>query len=493
MRHSIKFLLGDQIRELRSVDPTLTVLDYLRQSEHRIGTKEGCAEGDCGACTVVIARLQDDTLRYQAVNACIMLAPALDGCQLLSVEDLRGADGTLHPIQRAMVQEHASQCGFCTPGLVMSLFALYHSHDPNQPPDLDHINDTLAGNLCRCTGYGPIIAAARKMHDLSQGPDRFEHDRQATIARLQSIQDDKTIAIESPDGRTFYAPATTDDLAELLIERPDAVLVAGATDVGLWVTKQMRKLDRVIYLGRVAGLKDIVETGSAIEIGAMASYAGAAPVIARHYPDFGEIIRRIGSTQIRNLGTIGGNIANGSPIGDSSPPLIALGATLCLRRGAERRRMPIEDFFIAYGQQDLRPGEFLEKIIVPKPANDARLGCYKISKRFDQDISAVLGAFHVVVRAGHVVDARIAFGGMAPTPQRALRAEAALIGKPWDAATVEQAMQALRHDFTPIDDMRASAGYRMQVARNLLMKLFVETTESGVPTRIIETREIARG
>ena len=489
MRNSIKFLLGDQPRELEGVDPTLTVLDYLRQTERRAGTKEGCAEGDCGACTVVVGTPVDERIQYRAVNACIMLAVSLDGCQLLTVEDLAIADGTLHPVQQAMVTSHGSQCGFCTPGFVMSLFALYHESE--EAPEVEEVNDALAGNLCRCTGYGPIITAARTMHDLADGPDRFAQKAEATLKALRDRSDEETIHIQGPDGRALYAPATVDALADLLAEHPDATLVAGATDVGLWITKDFRKLDPVIHMGRIAALSGIRDTDAGLEIGALTTYSDAADAIAALYPDFGEVIRRTGSVPVRNAGTIGGNIANGSPIGDTLPPLIAAGATLILRRGKTRRSLALEKFFIEYGKQDLRPGEFVEAVILPKPAPGTHLYCYKISKRFDQDISAVLGAFSLKIKDGKVDVVRIAYGGMAATPRRAAAAEAALIGKDWTRETVEQAAAALEKDFAPIDDMRASAAYRMKVAGNLLMKAYLESQGDGAETRIILSREPA--
>jgi xanthine dehydrogenase small subunit len=299
------------------------------------------------------------------------------------------------------------------------------------------------------------------------------------------LADEETIHIEGPDGRVLYAPASVDALADLLAEHPEATLVAGATDVGLWITKALRKLDTVIWLGRVAALRGIRDTDAGLEIGAMTSYTDAAEAIAALYPDFGEVIRRIGSVQVRNAGTIGGNIANGSPIGDMLPPLIAAGATLILRQGKTRRSLTLENFFIGYGKQDLKPGEFVEAVILPKPAADTRLYCYKISKRFDQDISAVLGAFSLKIVGGNVAAARIAYGGMAATPKRAAAAEAALLGKDWTREAVEQAIAALAGDFTPLDDMRASARYRMQVAGNLLLKAWLESQGDTADTRIM--------
>jgi xanthine dehydrogenase small subunit len=495
MRDTVRFLLGSELKELREVDPTMTVLDWLRNFERRVGTKEGCAEGDCGACTVALGRLRDGRVQYQAVNACILFVGQLDGCQLLTVENLKGPGGAPHPVQQALVECHASQCGFCTPGFAMSLFVLYEND-----PKADHsdtalseqrVDDALAGNLCRCTGYAPIVAAAHRMLQLSRGePDRLASERPDTLARLEALQDDATVAVGG-GGRRFYAPGTVDDLASLLIEHPEACIVAGASDVGLWVTKNLRVLDPIIYVGRVRELKEIVDTGEALEIGAAVTYADATPALAALYPDLGEMFRRLGGEQVRNVGTIGGNIANGSPIGDSPPALIAAGARLVLRRGEERRELPLEDFFIDYGKQDRAPSEFVEKVIVPKPAHGLRFRAYKISKRFDQDISSVLGAFAIRLEDGKVESVRIAYGGMAATPKRARHAEDALEGQPWDETTAQAAMNALERDFTPITDWRASAAYRANVARNLLQRLLIETTDESAETRLVGDRSLA--
>jgi len=487
MRDCVRFLLGDELKEIRNVDPTMTVLDWLRLSERKVGTKEGCAEGDCGACTVVVGRLDGSDLRYEAVNACIRFVATLDGCQILTVEHLKAADGTLHPVQQAMVDCHGSQCGFCTPGFVMSMFALYQN-DPNPTPT--GIDDALAGNLCRCTGYTPIAAASQRMYEIADpATDRFAHARAAIAEGLKALRDDETVRV-GEGNRLFYAPATLEAFADLLAEHPEARIVSGATDVGPWVTKFQRILDVVIYTGRIQGFRDITDTGDALEIGAGATYTDIQAPITALYPDFGELIRRIGAVQVRNVGTIGGNIANGSPIGDSPPALIAAGATLVLRSASGRRSMPIEDFFIGYGKQDRQRDEFVEKVILPKPAPNARFRAYKITKRFDQDISAVCAAFSIRLDGGTVTEARIAFGGMAAIPKRAAHAEQALIGCPWTEATVRDAMAALRSDFTPLTDWRASAGYRMTVAANLLMKMYVETTDPDADTRLVGDRSL---
>jgi xanthine dehydrogenase small subunit len=488
MRERVRFLLGDAERAVGGIDPTMTVLDWLRTVERRTGTKEGCNEGDCGACTVALGRLEGGRVCYRAVNSCIQLVGMLDGCQLLTVEDLAAPDGTPHPVQSALVECHASQCGFCTPGFAMSLFTLFHE---DTPPDEQRIDDALAGNLCRCTGYAPIVAAGLRMRAQGAG-DRFAAGEAALAARLAALGDDETMVI-GQDGRRFYAPASVDALADLLLAHPDACIVAGATDVGLWITKQLRVLDPVIWLGRVEELQAIEDRGETLAIGAGVTYRDALRPLAALYPDLGELFRRLGGEQVRNAGTIGGNIANGSPIGDSPPALIALGARLVMRRGGAQRELALEDFFLDYGKQDRRPGEFVEAILLPKPAPGLRFRAYKIAKRFDQDISAVMAGFALQLADGHIAQARLAYGGMAATPKRARAAEAALLGRHWDEAAVDAAIAALAEDFKPITDMRASAAYRLQVAGNLLRRLHIETTEPSVATRLVGAPELAHG
>jgi xanthine dehydrogenase small subunit len=482
MRETLRFYLGDRSVEIASCDPTLTVLDWLRLDRRPTGSKEGCAEGDCGACTVVIGRLDKGALRYEAINSCIRFLATLDGCHLLTVEHLKGANGALHPVQQALVDCHGSQCGFCTPGFVMSLFAIWLNEDA---PSVSRIEDALAGNLCRCTGYQPIVAAAQAMYRLGdRAQDRFALDRNEIAAKLAALADAKTLSLGG-EGRRFLAPATTEALAELVIAHPDATLVAGATDVGLWVTKGLRRLDPVISLGRIEPLRTISDEGDHLRIGAMANHVDVRRALAAISPQLDELMRRFGGEQVRNAGTIGGNIANGSPIGDLPPALIALGARLVLRRGEARRTIPLEDFFLDYRKQDRRPGEFVEAVLVPKLEADALFHVSKISKRFDEDISALCGAF--LIRrdaAGVVTEARLAYGGMAGIPKRAEGAEAVLLGKPWNENAVAAAIAALSDDFTPLSDMRASAGYRLKVAGNLLLRFLIETTEAQTATRV---------
>jgi len=484
MRHTIGLMIGDSLREIRDLPPTMTVLDWLRIEEGRRGCKEGCGEGDCGACTVVVGDLEQGRLRYRAVNACIRFLATLDGKHLLTVEDLQGTDGRLHPVQQALVDCHGSQCGYCTPGFVMALYALYRE---GTRPDPARIDDSLAGNLCRCTGYGPIIAAAQAMHDL-EGPDPVQGRESEIIECLGSLKRDGMLDIEA-GGQRLMAPRSADEVAQTLLDHADAVLLSGGTDVGLWVTRQLRELGKVVYLGEAADLRSVDVDGLQIVIGANATLDDIHPVVTRHYPDFGEVLRRFGSVQVRNVATLCANVANGSPIGDSAPVLIALDAQVTIRRGKRRRRVAVEDFFIDYGVQDLQPGEFIESISIPLSGAGTVLKAYKISRRFDQDISAVCGAFSLTVSGGILADVRIGFGGMAATPVRARHAEAAMRGRAWTEETVERGVKAFASDVTPIDDLRASAEYRMLVAGNLLRKAFMESTADPERTRVLERRQ----
>jgi xanthine dehydrogenase small subunit len=480
-RAALRFRFRGADIALRQFSPRATVLDWLREDMGAKGTKEGCAEGDCGACTVVLARLRDDRLAYEPFNACILLLGQLDGAELITIEDL-AAGGELHPLQQAMVDAHASQCGFCTPGIVMSLFAAYHS---GQPATYAELCDQLAGNLCRCTGYRPIIAAA--LETCSGAPaDQFaamSEERTAALARL----DDHTDVFVGDEAAFFAAPASLDSLAALYARFPDATLVGGATDVGLWITKHLRDLERVIWLGRVAALNGVGASvaDGALSLGATLSLEEAAPLLGTIHPDLSELLRRFGSKQVRVSGTVGGNIANGSPIGDLAPALIALGGRVVLRRGDKTRALPLEDFFIAYGKQDREPGEFVLAVEAPRLAPHQRYRAFKVSKRFDEDISAVMLAVRIDLDGRRVLGARIACGGMAATPKRAENAERALAGANLDQpASWGAARAALSKDFIPLTDQRASAAYRMTVAANLLEKALVEISGAGAPTRI---------
>ena len=481
---AIRFIFGGDVVEVQDIDPNMTVLNWLRTRASSTGTKEGCAEGDCGACTVVLGELANesgtDRVAYRAVNACILFMPVLDGKQLIVVEDLRQPDGALHPVQQAMVDHHGSQCGFCTPGFVMSMFAMYRSEGK---PDRARVNDVIAGNLCRCTGYRPIVDAALASYDGGRS-DQFSRRERQAVKQLKSIAGDDTLALEGA-GRRYFAPASEDDLAELVKAQPDACLLAGGTDVGLWVTKHHQDLDTVIYLGGVADMSYVRETTRYLEIGAATTYTQALEAVASHYPDFGELFRRLGSVQIRNAGTIGGNVANGSPIGDTMPGLIALDATLVLRRGKRTRTLPLDQFYPGYRQTALQKGEYLSAIRVPRPRRGRHFHTYKISKRFDQDISAVCGAYCLEIAGGQVKKARVAYGGMAATPARAPECEAALTGIAWTEDAIPAAKRALARDFNPMDDMRATARYRMAVAQNLLHRLYLDIEDGGAPTALL--------
>lgn len=473
-RHAVRFLLGREAVALDDVRPTTTVLEWLRTHRRRTGTKEGCAEGDCGACTVLLGSADAaGHVRHEAINACLRLLPTLDGCQLLTVEDLAPEPDELHPVQAALVAAHGSQCGYCTPGFVMSLWTLWRR---GEPPSEARILDTLAGNLCRCTGYGPIIDAARHLHAT---PDpwraRQEAEEAALPDRLRHLQATGSLDY-SAGGVRFSAPARLDELAALAAAHPEATLLAGGTDIGLWITKQDRPLRHLIWTGKVPELHAVQVGVDEIRLGAAVTYSAAAGAVAALGEDAALLWRRIGSVPIRNAGTIGGNVANGSPIGDTPPMLMALGARLLLRHGEAARELPIERFFEAYGRQDRRPGEIVVGLAIPRPPPDAIFKVMKITKRFDQDIAAVCGAFLIRLdRQGRVAAARLAFGGLAGIPKRAGAAEAALIGRSWSEDGLAPAIAALAHDFTPLTDQRASAAYRLEVAGNLLRKALIES------------------
>ncbi|HEX2116036.1 MAG TPA: xanthine dehydrogenase small subunit [Alphaproteobacteria bacterium] len=480
MAEAIRFLLNGVPRAVSDIDPNTTVLEYLRVTERLCGTKEGCAEGDCGACTVVLAR-PDGTgrLAYEPVNSCIQLLPTVDGKHLITVEGLKAADGSLHPVQRAMVEAHGSQCGFCTPGFVMSLFALWHR---NKAPTREETLQALAGNLCRCTGYRPIIDAACATPDGSPS-DQFDATADATATALAALGRDRGLAYFA--GRNaFFAPRSLAELAEILRSYPNAVLLAGGTDLGLWITKQHRRFACIVSLGEVAELRRVERGATHLEIGAGASWSACADALAALHPSLEELLLRFASVQIRNAATIGGNIANASPIGDGPPPLIALGATVVLVGPQGEREVAVEDFFLAYRRTALRAGEIVARIRIPIPDPAMKFAVWKVSKRFDQDISAVCGAFALRFVDGHIASARIAFGGMAAIPARAKLAEAALAGEPWTLAAAQAAAAALDRDFVPITDMRASRDYRARVARNLLLRFYHETAGAAPETRV---------
>ncbi|MCC6196040.1 MAG: xanthine dehydrogenase small subunit [Burkholderiales bacterium] len=492
MPSPIRFLLNGEPVEAADVAPQTTLLAWLRDVRRLTGTKEGCAEGDCGACTVVLAEPLAGRLSWKPVNACIRLLPSVAGKAVFTVEALKEAGGALHPVQRALVDCHGSQCGFCTPGFVMSLFGLYKNA---YRPEVPVIEDALSGNLCRCTGYRGIVAAARAMYDAvpcegfracgvaADGSRVVSQEEERLAADAAALADAGTFLYEAA-GRHWWAPRTVDALAATLIDNPHARIVAGATDVGLWVTKHLEDIGDIVYTGDVDELRAIRETDTHLVIGAAATLTDAFAALDATWPELHEAWARFASVPIRNSGTLGGNVANGSPIGDSMPALLALGAAVVLRRGSAVRELPLEDFYLGYRKSALQPSEFVVEVRVPQRRPDLLLRAYKASKRYDQDISAVFVCFALTLDGNVIANARIGCGGVAPVPRRATATERELAGKAWSDATADAAMRTLAAEFTPIDDMRATASYRRAMLANLLRRFRLETSGVRVCTRI---------
>lgn len=471
----VTFIDSADVTQLAAIDPNRSVLDYLREDAGKTGTKEGCASGDCGACTAVTVTLESDRLVYRAINTCITPVGQLHGKQLISVDDL-AEPGTLHPVQQAMVEAHASQCGFCTPGFVMSLFALWKG---SEHATRDTVIDALGGNLCRCTGYRPIIDAALAAC-AARGEDAFSRREKDTATALRQIAADPGDIDLQGAGHRYLAPAGIDQLTAILEAHPEARMVAGATDLHLEITQQLQPIDLLVCTAGVPELQILGETDDVLHIGAAVTYTDAHAALCRHFPDMDELLARLGSRQIRNQGTLGGNIGTASPIGDIPPFLLAVDAELRLRSANGSRDLPITEFFLGYRKTALRPGECIERILVPLPGPGDLLRAYKISKRLDDDISALCGIFNLRLDAGRVVEARVAFGGMAATPARAPACERALTGQPWNLQTAISAGAALAEDFRPIDDLRASAGYRLDAAAGLVQRLYYDTVDTGI-------------
>jgi xanthine dehydrogenase small subunit len=461
---AVRFLLNGALREESAASPTMTVLDWLRGVARLTGTKEGCAEGDCGACTIAVARPRDGVLRYEAVNSCLMVVPQLDGAAVLTIEGVADG-GELHPAQRALLNADATQCGFCTPGFVMSMVALQQ----DGATDDDAIHEALAGNLCRCTGYRAIVDACRRLP--------------ATPApRYDAAPPQRSPAYEA-QGQTFLAPATLGELLALRARHPEAILLAGGTDLGLRVSKDRERWPLVISTAAIEELRQIELTAKGLEIGGTATYSELLPYLDYHVPAFAALVRRLGSRQIRNLGTLAGNLATASPIGDTLPCLVALDATVRLRSQSGMRTLPVEDFVTGYRTTQLAADEIIERITIPFLAPDVRFAAYKISKRFDQDISTVVAAFCLETGGDHVRSLRAAFGGMAARVQRAASLERALAARPWraPAADIEE---LLAQDFSPISDLRGSAAYRLRAAAGLVRRFQIETGSLDVPVRL---------
>jgi xanthine dehydrogenase small subunit len=468
---TLRFVLDGRVVSIDQPTPTMTILDYLREAAGRRGTKEGCAEGDCGACTVVLGERSSQGITYRAVNSCIRFLPTLDGKELVTVESLKQPGGALHPVQQSMVDHHASQCGFCTPGFVMSLFALYLRR---RHASRAEVLEALAGNLCRCTGYRPIIDAGLRQGEYAE-PDRWSREEAQSAQRRDTLE---RLARERAAGESlrypgYHAPRTLAELSAALLAEPDALVLAGGTDVGLWVTKQLRDLPPLIFIGDVEDLAAIEERSQELWIGAAVTLSEAWPVLLRSFPELSEQAARFASPPIRNSATLCGNLANGSPIGDSIPALIALDARIELRKGDSTRRMALEDFYLGYQKKALTKGEFVTGVAVPAAPQGRLLGSFKVSKRIDQDISGICATFCVNRDGERVKSARLAYGGMAAVACRARHAERALIQHGWSAAGIAASSAALAADFKPLSDLRASSGYRLEVAGNLLHRFFL--------------------
>ena len=489
-KNTVQFLLNGKTISVENPNPTQSVLHYLREDKNLTGTKEGCAEGDCGACTVVIGELvnnkNESKAELKTVNACIQFLPTLNGKAVFTVEYLRQKNGNLHPVQQSMVDHNGSQCGFCTPGFIMSLWNVYNQYQSQGTrPNQADVRSALTGNLCRCTGYRPILKAAEEMFELPS----IEFDSDKLNTQLSELKQEECLAYEH-ENTSFFAPKTIQQLTKLKSQYPEATILAGGTDVGLWVNKQFRELNPIIYIGEVAELKRIEVKDDALRIGAGASLTDSYKAISNYYPEMDEMWERFASNPIRNVGTLGGNVANGSPIGDSMPALISLGAKVILRNSKGTRTLLLEDLYLDYMKKDMRPDEIVEAIDLPLPSQLPVTGsifrCYKLSKRYDSDISAVFAAFCLTLKAKDkdkenvvgksvVENCLITYGGMAATPKRATFCEQSLIGQPWNEASVKTAMVAMQKDYSPMSDGRASDANRMQSATNLLYRFYLET------------------
>ena len=465
----VKFIHNNKIMEIRDVDPNETLLNYIREKLNKTGTKEGCAEGGCGACTVVLGYLKNNKIFYQSVNACIVFLPTIHGKQLILVEDLVGKDGSLHPVQKSMVNFHGSQCGFCTPGFVMSLFSMYKNFSSFNKKI---IKSSIAGNLCRCTGYQPIINAAKSLNNKNK-VDQFYQTKNETIKLLKIInKKNNSLTINRID-KKYFAPQTINELKILLKKYPKSKILSGGTDLSLIVTKERKTINSIIYINSIKELNYIKKNKKYIEIGATTPLIEFESEIIKHYPDFKDILERYGSVQIRNVATIAGNIATASPIGDTLPLLLALNAKIVISNSKNDKILYLKDFFINYRKTKLKNGQFIKLIKIPLLQNNI-FKAYKISKRIDDDISAVCASFNLNIKNNIIVSISIAYGGMAAIPKKALQCEKSLLNKDLSEKNINIAQKFLEKDFNPIDDMRASSQYRMKIAKNLLFKCFQE-------------------
>ncbi len=463
----VQFLFSDKIIELNNPDPNQTLLNFIRTELKKTGTKEGCAEGGCGACTVVIGELKNNKIIYKAINSCITFVPYLHGKQLLVVENLSNTNSSPHPVQDAMVKFHGSQCGFCTPGFVMSLFSMYKNHSSYSSK---LITDAISGNLCRCTGYRPIIDAARSLNKI-KNVDSFSKNKKKFIKILKTINS-KNLSIIN-NGKKYFSPSNIRELKKIIQKNPKAHFLSGGTDLSLIVTKERKDIDTIIDLKNISELDFIKTSKKYIEVGAVTPLIKFEKFILQYYPDFNSVLKRYGSIQIRNVGTIGGNIATASPIGDTLPILLSLNADITIEGKNKKKNISIKNFFQGYRKTKLKKGEFIYSIKIPIYKKNI-FKAYKISKRFDDDISSVCASFNLQIINKKIKNIKIAFGGMAEVPKRAINCEKNLNNKNLSLISFERAKNYLEKDFKPIDDMRATKEYRMEIAKNLLIKCFLE-------------------
>ena len=465
--NTLKFVWENKIHSISNIDPNETILNYVRLNLKKTGTKEGCAEGGCGACTVVLGDLKNNKIVYQAINSCIAFVPSLEGKQLILVEDLVSKNGALHSVQEAMINYHGSQCGFCTPGFVMSLFAMYKNFSSYNK---ENIQDSISGNLCRCTGYRPIVDAAKSLNNVNR-LDQFDKNKKKIISLLKKINSEN-LSLKNGN-KKFFSPKNINELKKTIKDNPNSIFLSGGTDLSLNVTKGRKDINNIISLNLIKELKFIKERNGNIEVGAATSLTEFELFIKKYYPDFNAILKRYGSVQIRNVGTIAGNIATASPIGDTLPLLLSLDAKVVLQKISKKTILPLKNFFVSYRKTKLKKGQFIHSIIIPIFKKNI-FKAYKISKRIDDDISSVCASFNLEINNKKIKNIKIAYGGMAPIPKRAINCEKTLINSNLSEDSFEKAKKDLEKDFSPINDTRATKDYRMEVAKNLLMKCFIE-------------------
>jgi len=468
---AINFVWNNKILKINNPDPNETLLNFIRLKLKKTGTKEGCAEGGCGACTVVLAELKKNNLTYKTVNACISFVTILQGKQLIIVEDLVNNNGSLHPVQKAMIDHHGSQCGFCTPGFIMSLFAMQKNYSSYSN---ENIKDSISGNLCRCTGYRPIIDAAKSLNNKGNS-DKFVKNKKKIINLLKKIKPEN-ININNRN-KKYFAPRTITELKKIIKDHPNSKFLSGGTDLSLIVTKERKDIDNIISLNSINELNFIKKKNEHIVVGASTSLREFEFFIKKYYSDFNVILNRYGSIQIRNVGTIAGNIATASPIGDTLPLLLSLDAKVVLQNLNKKTILPLKNFFISYRKTKLKKKQFIHSIIIPILKKNI-FKAYKISKRIDDDISSVCASFNLEIKNKKIKNIKIAYGGMAPIPKRAINCEKSLINKNISEENIEKAKKTLEKDFKPISDMRASKNYRMEIAKNLLIKCFMEIKDN---------------